>query len=1042
MPNRPVLKIFVSSPGDVTEERKIIYETIKELNESAFVRGKVILEPEAWDLLASRVPLPATATPQEAIDAGLTKPSQCEIVLVLFWNRFGTQLPDSYRKPENGEPYYSGTEYEFWDAYRAAKNPDPSARKPQLFVYRRTEEVPVSQRDPERDEKNKQHDRVEAFFKEVFINPDGTFKALSNDYESVADFKLKIKHDLETLVSKFLTSPTAQLPPAPVKPSPTEPTDAEIETFFANETERYVNDLKQWYVDLSGSAETSRKLSASAQVFWRACGQYIKASDGKRVEADARFTDPATQQTTTLANIFDKLLTVKKGVLLGEPGSGKTFTLLRLQIHYIDQWLNADPATRKAHPIPIIVPLREYRGQDGAFANFVKGFFGDLAPYMDYLLESGRVVLLLDALNEMPRGTNDAHVKAITEYLTAHKRAHFLISCRVRDYDGKDLDSLKPLEQVLLQDLDLPKIKQLILKRLPTLGVELWGKMGGNADLEAFWANVVEAKRIPEFWESKSEFEYGFLDSLWNGYRQWMQMHQNARLIPLCRNPFMASLLCGIYEEKQGNLPNSRAELFGGFAETLLNREKDNAESIGRAWPPTALEEIETGLVKLSEAMQKARGTILKRSEALQSLKGLELAPGWLIDTAIAASLLIQDGEGDSATVRFAHQLLQEYYACRVLLAALEHDEQHNTNTAGQFFKDHGGEGWWEAGVWGETIVILGEFLNDPNRVARWLAPVSPEVGLSAILRNGAGLTVKDVQPETFEVVRKTAWLLAEEPDPRGRASAYRALGLFDPTIYDSDRRAGVGVFWSEQHKLWLPDIAWCDVPGGEFIMESDDYDDEKSRRIEKVASFRMAKYPITHRQYQCFLDDPEGYHNPEWRKHLHPNAAKNMRHPGDQGFKFWNHPRETVNWYEVMAFCGWATARLGFAVTLPTERQWERAARGKNGLIYPYEGDFDPLKGNTYETGIRQTSAVGIFPEGASPEDILDLSGNVLEWMLNEYDDTTNISSITDKHRSVRGGSWLHNSILARSSARGRFNLYDLLSGLGFRLVALSSIP
>jgi hypothetical protein len=102
-----------------------------------------------------------------------------------------------------------------------------------------------------------------------------------------------------------------------------------------------------------------------------------------------------------------------------------------------------------------------------------------------------------------------------------------------------------------------------------------------------------------------------------------------------------------------------------------------------------------------------------------------------------------------------------------------------------------------------------------------------------------------------------------------------------------------------------------------------------------------------------------------------------------EQSFKFANHPRETVNWYQAMAFCRWLSWRLGggydlkkvseWAVRLPTEFEWEKAARGTDGRIYPYKGDFDAKKGNTDDTGSGQTSAVGIFPNGASPYGVME---------------------------------------------------------------------
>ena len=129
---------------------------------------------------------------------------------------------------------------------------------------------------------------------------------------------------------------------------------------------------------------------------------------------------------------------------------------------------------------------------------------------------------------------------------------------------------------------------------------------------------------------------------------------------------------------------------------------------------------------------------------------------------------------------------------------------------------------------------------------------------------------------------------------------------------------------------------------------------------------------------------------------------------------------RETVSWYEAMAFCRWLSTTPCYAeiggVTLPTEFQWEKAARGPDGLKYPYGNVFDSLKANTEEGAIDQTSAVGIFPDGASPYGVCDMSGNVWEWTLTKY--TGRIDARVDSNgtRVPRGGSWSYDRNMARA--------------------------
>ena len=123
------------------------------------------------------------------------------------------------------------------------------------------------------------------------------------------------------------------------------------------------------------------------------------------------------------------------------------------------------------------------------------------------------------------------------------------------------------------------------------------------------------------------------------------------------------------------------------------------------------------------------------------------------------------------------------------------------------------------------------------------------------------------------------------------------------------------------------------------------------------------------------------------------------------------NHPAVNVTWYEALAFCGWLSEKLGHPVTLPTEAQWEKAARGPDGRRYPWGPKITPQHANYDETGIGTTSAVGVFPLGASPCGALDMSGNAWEWCLTrwreDYTTPANEDPARDATRVVRGGAY-----------------------------------
>ena len=109
------LRIFVSSPSDVARERAAVSRVVRSLADEPLLDGQVTLREVAWDKPGAGMPLLANMTPQEAINAGMTRPSDCDIVVVILGSRLGTPLPASIHKAD-GARFRSGTEWEFVDA--------------------------------------------------------------------------------------------------------------------------------------------------------------------------------------------------------------------------------------------------------------------------------------------------------------------------------------------------------------------------------------------------------------------------------------------------------------------------------------------------------------------------------------------------------------------------------------------------------------------------------------------------------------------------------------------------------------------------------------------------------------------------------------------------------------------------------------------------------------------------------------------------------------------------------------------------------------
>jgi len=343
---------------------------------------------------------------------------------------------------------------------------------------------------------------------------------------------------------------------------------------------------------------------------------------------------------------------------------------------------------------------------------------------------------------------------------------------------------------------------------------------------------------------------------------------------------------------------------------------------------------------------------------------------------------------------------------------------------------------WWERTNWEVAAVLFaGLYNNDCTKAVEWIAEANPEVAAQCVAQSGVGHTLADAARERL----RTQWIhrltdVKNDP-PQARAAVGRALALTE-----WDNRKGVGIVGG------LPDIDCVKIPGGEFKCGDESEDDNKPRAL-TLPEFYISRFPVTNAQFNAFLDDPTGYADPRWFAGL--AADDDDRRVAEPYFKFANHPRDNINWYQAMAFCRWLSWRWGggydlkkigeWAVRLPTEFEWEKAARGTDGRIYPYGNQYVPAKGNADYTGIGQTSAVGIFPDGKSPYGVEEMSGNVWEWCLSRSDnpalDAKDENLQSDNDRALRGGAWWDDQDSARSVRRDIVNPAVRDLSTGFRL-------
>lgn len=226
-------------------------------------------------------------------------------------------------------------------------------------------------------------------------------------------------------------------------------------------------------------------------------------------------------------------------------------------------------------------------------------------------------------------------------------------------------------------------------------------------------------------------------------------------------------------------------------------------------------------------------------------------------------------------------------------------------------------------------------------------------------------------------------------------------------------------------------------IPAGDFMMGSDEsLENERPAHTVYVDAFYIDRYPVTNEEYKRFID-VTGYPIPcydvEWVKTKGYNWDPKDRTPPEGKEK---HPVVLVSWEDALAYAAWAGKRL------PTEAEWERAARGTDGRRWPWGSEFVAGRCNTKESEAAGTIPVGQYsPQGDSPEGVGDMVGNVWEYtssLFRPYPYDANDgreSQEADGWRVLRGGSWMNNLDRARCTARldGDFLFY---SNLGFRCV------
>jgi formylglycine-generating enzyme required for sulfatase activity len=226
-----------------------------------------------------------------------------------------------------------------------------------------------------------------------------------------------------------------------------------------------------------------------------------------------------------------------------------------------------------------------------------------------------------------------------------------------------------------------------------------------------------------------------------------------------------------------------------------------------------------------------------------------------------------------------------------------------------------------------------------------------------------------------------------------------------------------------------------CPVPAGPFTMggDKDAYNGGKTGTSQvqlALGAFEIGMYPLTVAEWACGVT---------------ARAVPEPQKPSWNDVTWQKHPVVNISWVEVMAYCAWLAQVTGQMWRLPTEAEWERAARGTDGRVYPWGNQWDNTRANTNNGGPGTTTPVGAYVDrgDASPCGAHDMAGNVWEWTSSiwrdnvpydqiQCEDNSDVSSV----RALRGGSWYNNPQVARAASRYRNNPSLRDDSVGARLL------
>lgn len=708
--------------------------------------------------------------------------------------------------------------------------------------------------------------------------------------------------------------------------------------------------------------------------------------------------------------VLEQTLSQRRAVLIGDPGSGKS-TFLRRVAFELARALRGTrppdatpflPENDRRFPILIGVPdlakLLEADQSPKALdsPDWIPYFLGRQSEeyrwglgeaFFRRKLDQGGCLLMVDGLDEAPNRRMRERIARIFESAArSFHRADFLVTTRPQTNVGDAV--LDPsFYPVHIGELERPEI-------------------------DVFFDHFARALAFPE--PEAQRFKESLATAL----------DCRPDIAEMATNPVRLTALAVLQHNDQ-RLPEYRVDLYASILGWLAQARQDlpgrhTAEKCLAYMRKLALRMQDSGGGRLVQIGQRSAAEFL----AHEFGGSVEANEDLLMSETQHSGILLAVGND----LKFWHLSSQEFLAARELVSLSDTELFARVATDGKLFR----------GEWRETMRLLGGLLyrQGEGRIAEFVRALLSKLGerptlahrvecvalLSAMLQD---LSRMGYWPKTadFEQTVKSIMGIfkageADEIEIGKRAEAADLLGqVGDPRL-------------TQDH--------WVTIPAGTFRMgaqkenkkapnyDPEAYDDESPVHEEKLPAFRIQRYPVTVQEFGEFMADGGYSARQHWKKGFGQFAEPE---DWERQKPFQNRPVVGVSWFEAAAYCSWKGCRL------PSEAQWERAARGPQGSRYPW-GDQPPLDASraNYEMSVGHPTPVGLYPKGSTSEGLCDMLGNVWEWCEDWFGPYQGRAQSGQNAKVIRGGSWYSYAGDVRASVRGGYVPTDRLGGIGFR--------